>query len=225
VVHGLGTGSDTRLGWVQVVYVTCVASVIGSVWWRLARGWSGANAGERGVALAASLLLPLVAAVWTITGPLQTGWARKSGTPAALLGVEAPGSTVSGSAGSTPGRGAWALPFTSSFQGAQHQSGPDRNGSVSVTIAGTLTGSESGRLSIVLTGQPAAGGGVDLTASQVTLGPPGAPSEYRGQVSQLQGSTLVASLTGATGGALTATVVLQLGGSAGTVTGTVHVAS
>jgi hypothetical protein len=92
-----------------------------------------------------------------------------------------------------------------------------------VTIAGTLTGSESGRLAIVLTGQPADGGGVELTASQVSLGPPGAPSEYRGPVSRLQGSTVVASLSSAAGAAVAATVVLQLGGPNGTVTGTVDV--
>ena len=46
VVHGLGTGSDTRLGWVQVVYVVCVAAVVGAVWWRLARSWS-ARQGHR----------------------------------------------------------------------------------------------------------------------------------------------------------------------------------
>ena len=81
VIHGLGTGSDTRIGWVQLLYVGCVVAVILSVWWRLGRGWSAANAGERGVTLAASVLLPLAAAVWTITGPLQAGWAKKSGTP------------------------------------------------------------------------------------------------------------------------------------------------
>ncbi len=45
-------------------------------------------------------------AAWTITGPLQAGWARKSGTPTALLGVQTGASTASGSAGAhqIPGR-------------------------------------------------------------------------------------------------------------------------
>jgi sulfoxide reductase heme-binding subunit YedZ len=225
VIHGLGTGSDTKIGWVQLVYVGCVVAVILSLWWRLALGWSPANAGERGAALAASVLVPLAAAVWTITGPLQAGWARKSGTPSALLGVQARASTATGSVGTTRPPGGWTLPFTSDFQGTQHQTGPDGNGAVSVTIAGTLSGSEGGRLSIVLTGQPDGGGGVSLTGSQVTLGPPGAPSQYQGQVSRLRGTTLVADATDASGRSLTATVVLQLGGEGSAVTGTVEVAA
>lgn len=222
VVHGLGTGSDTRIGWVQLVYLVCVLAVILSIWWRLARVWSEAGAGERGAALAASVVLPVAIAAWTIAGPLQNGWARRSGTPAALLGVRTGSPAATRPAGAAPGAGGWAVPFTSRFAGTQRQTGSDGSG-VSVTIAGTLTGSESGRLVMVLTGQPAEGGGVELTASQVTLGPPGAPSEYRGQVSQLQGSTVVAALSDAAGRTLTATIVLQLDGPGGTVTGTVHV--
>ncbi len=226
VVHGLGTGSDTTLRWVQVVYLACVVAVLGSVWWRLARVWSGARASERGAALAASVVLPVAVAAWTITGPLQTGWARRSGTPTALLGARTAASAATGTAsGRTPdAKGGWTLPFSSRFQGTQHQTGPDGNGAVSVTIAGTLTGSESGRLAIVLTGQPAEGGGVDLTASRVTLGPPTAPEEYQGPVTRLQGSTVVASLSGAAGGPVSATVVLRLDGPDGAVTGTVDVA-
>jgi len=94
-----------------------------------------------------------------------------------------------------------------------------------VTIAGTLTGTEAGRLTIVLIGQPAGDGGVNLTSSQVSLGPPGAPSEYQGQVSQLQGTTLAARLTGPTGSTVTATIVLQLDDRGSRVSGTVHLAS
>ena len=223
LVHGLGTGSDTRLGWVQVVYVGCLAAVLVSIWWRLARVWSAARAGERGAALAASVVLPVAVAAWTVVGPLQTGWARRSGTPAALVRAQTATSTTTGSAAANRGGTAWALPFTSAFQGTQQQTGPDSAGAVSVTIAGSLTGSDRGHLSIVLIGRPAEGGGVELTSSQVTLGPPGAPSEYRGPVSRLDGSTLEATLTSAAGGTVTATVGLQLDPSGGPVTGTVQV--
>jgi hypothetical protein len=227
LVHGLGTGSDTRLGWVQTIYAGCLAAVLVSIWWRLARVWSAARAGERGAALAASVVLPVAVAAWTVVGPLQPGWARRSGTPAALLRAQTAtstaGSTSTGSADAVGPKTAWALPFTSGFQGTQQQTGPNGDGAVSVTIAGSLTGSDRGHLTIVLTGRPAAGGGVELTSSHVSMGPPGAPSEYRGPVSRLDGSTLAATLTSAAGGTLTATVVLQLGPSGGPVTGTVQV--
>ena len=81
VIHGLGTGSDTKLGWVQVVYVVCVVAVLLSLWWRLARGWTAPTPAERGMAVVASVVLPLALAVWTVTGPLQAGWAESPVPP------------------------------------------------------------------------------------------------------------------------------------------------
>jgi hypothetical protein len=224
VIHSLGTGSDTKIGWVQVIYVVCVAAVLVSLWWRLARGWTLANASQRGVAVVASIALPVVAGVWAATGPLQTGWARKSGTPVALLGSRSATSSQSGHGGTTTPPATWVIPFTAAFHGTQQQTGPDGNGVVTVTIAGAFTGRTSGHLTIVLTGQPATGGGVELTGSRVSLGPDSAPSQYQGQVTRLNGSTLVATLTDTAGRTLRATVALRL--DAGSqVTGTVEVAA
>jgi predicted ferric reductase len=41
VAHGLGMGTDSSAGWVQVLYAVCVAAVVGAVGWRLAVTWSG----------------------------------------------------------------------------------------------------------------------------------------------------------------------------------------
>jgi hypothetical protein len=229
-VHGLGTGSDTKLGWVLVINGACAAAVLAALWWRLASGWSIANATRRGAAVLASVALPVVVAVWTVTGPLRPGWAKKAGTPTALLGSPAAsaGPATPSGAGSATGTGAAAgilvVPFTANFQGSQQQSGPDANGQVSVTISGTTGGAQSGRLTIVLVGQPA-GGGVTLTSSQVTLGTAAAPTQYRGSVTQLSGSTVVARLTGTNGKVVTATAQLQISASTSAVAGTVTVAS
>ncbi|HEY3810787.1 MAG TPA: ferric reductase-like transmembrane domain-containing protein, partial [Acidimicrobiales bacterium] len=196
VVHGLGTGSDTKLGWVLFINLACITAVLAALWWRLASGWSITNAPRRGAAVLASIALPVAVAAWTVTGPLRPGWARRAGTPTALLGSPAAGAASSAASSSgTSGRartnGALTVPFTGTFQGSQQQSGPDANGLVSVTISGTVTGAQSGRLTMVLTGQPS-GGGVTLTSSQVTLGSTTIPSQYRGHITQLSGSTLVA---------------------------------
>ena len=84
VVHGLGTGSDTRLGWVLVLYVACIAAVILAVWWRLAVGWRD-NVGVRLGALGATVVAPIVLVVWLGSGPLAAGWSRRAGTPASIL--------------------------------------------------------------------------------------------------------------------------------------------
>jgi hypothetical protein len=228
VVHGLGTGSDTRLGWVLFINAICVAAVMAALWWRLARGWSVTNATRRGAAMLASIALPVAVVAWTATGPLRPGWARRAGTPTQLIASSA----SSAASSSTPASGATSsaprsatgmtVPFTSGFAGHQHQSGPDANGLVSVTISGQMLGSQTGLLTITLTGAPVDGGGVELTGSQVTLGPTAAPKEYQGHVTQLSGATLVADLTSASGAHLTVTIALRLVPGESTVSGTVQ---
>jgi len=229
VVHGLGTGTDTKLVWVLALNATCTAAVVAALWWRLVRGWSTANPAGRGAALFASVALPIAVAVWTVAGPLGTGWARRAGTPTALLASNsAAGVGAAAKAtgqGGPPAVGQLALPLDASFHGTQQESGPNNDGLVSVTIAGTFSGAQRGEITIVLTGQPTSAGGVQLRSSHVALGSVAAPDEFQGEVTQLDGSTLLATLTTAgTGATYTATSSLHLtGGSA--LTGSVQVAA
>jgi predicted ferric reductase len=81
VLHGLGTGSDTRTRWVLVVTLLCVAAVAGLTGWRLADGWP-AHPKVR-VAGAIALVAVLVAGgAWLTTGPLRPGWSLHAGLPA-----------------------------------------------------------------------------------------------------------------------------------------------
>jgi hypothetical protein len=225
-VHGLGTGSDTRLGWVLLINALCVGAVLAALWWRLARGWSVANARRRGAAVLVSIALPVAAVAWTATGPLRPGWARRAGTPVALIATGAtpatPGTPGTPATPATSARATLVVPFSARFVGSQHQSGPDSSGLVSVTISGNLVGKQSGVLTVILTGQPADNGGIELAGSRVAIGPTGAPNEYQGHVTQLSGSSLVASLVSAGGTSLTARVDLQLSRSQNSVTGTVQ---
>jgi hypothetical protein len=192
VVHGLGTGSDTKLGWVLFINVVCIAAVLAALWWRLAWGWSAANAARRGVAIAGSVALPMAMGAWAVAGPLQAGWARRAGTPASLLGARAPtASTLAPSA--TPGASGLSLPIHTSFEGYQRSSGPD-----SMTIDATFGGDQSGRLTVVLQG-----------GGQATLGTTSDPTIYAGPVTLLEGNTVEAALRGPGGQAVILTVTVQ----------------
>ena len=83
LVHGLGTGSDTSLGWVLVLSLGCLAVAALAVWWRLwkTRSATPAHPGARAVAVVASVVVPLAVVVWLFAGPLQPGWAVRAGTP------------------------------------------------------------------------------------------------------------------------------------------------
>jgi methionine sulfoxide reductase heme-binding subunit len=84
VVHGIGTGTDTKAVWALLLVTGCVVVVIGTLVWRLAVAgpriavlrWTGMAAGVAGTG---------VLVVWMASGPLQPGWAKAAGTPADLL--------------------------------------------------------------------------------------------------------------------------------------------
>jgi hypothetical protein len=227
LVHGLGTGSDSKLGWVEVLNVVCTVAILGALWWRLARGWSLHNALGRGMALGGSFLLSVAVVAWAATGPLKAGWAHRAGTPASLLGSSSASVSNPVSSPGTAGPTAPVLhvPFSATFAGTQAETGPTSDGLVSVTIRGNFNGSQTGTLSVVLTGQPSNSGGVSLTGSQVDLGPASQPKLYEGHITQLQGSSLVASLSDAAGSTLVATIRLNLSQGSSQVSGSLQVQS
>jgi sulfoxide reductase heme-binding subunit YedZ len=100
VLHGLGTGTDTPVRWVLALTVLCVLAVAGAAGWRLRSGWP-AHPLLR-LAGAVAVVLSLVAGgAWLSAGPLQPGWARRSGTPPSLLsnGAGQPAAATRRSAG------------------------------------------------------------------------------------------------------------------------------
>jgi sulfoxide reductase heme-binding subunit YedZ len=81
LLHGLGTGSDIRLGWMLWLSIGCAALAAAAVIGRAAAAVPAAATATAGLAVAG-----LALAVWLPSGPLAKGWARASGTPKSLLG-------------------------------------------------------------------------------------------------------------------------------------------
>jgi sulfoxide reductase heme-binding subunit YedZ len=96
LVHGLGTGSDTKMTWALLLNAVCVGAVLLALGRRLAIGTPQSEP-IRLVSLASTSLAALALLVWMINGPLKPGWARAAGTPAGLLTrVTSSGATVAG---------------------------------------------------------------------------------------------------------------------------------
>ncbi|HYZ82182.1 MAG TPA: ferric reductase-like transmembrane domain-containing protein, partial [Solirubrobacteraceae bacterium] len=84
VVHGFGTGSDVHQTWLVGITAACVVAVLLAVVARVVIGWPEnlrIRVGALGVAGAFALGL----LVWLPGGPMGKGWARRAGTPTALL--------------------------------------------------------------------------------------------------------------------------------------------
>jgi predicted ferric reductase len=84
LLHGLGTGSDVKSGWLLVLSVLCTLAVIAAVLVRVFSGWP-ADIVRRRAALAATGAFSLFLLAWLPVGPLGSDWARRSGTPSSLL--------------------------------------------------------------------------------------------------------------------------------------------
>jgi len=210
LVHGLGTGTDGAARWVLAVTAGCAFAVIAAGAWRLTAGWP-AHAAARTGAAAAAVLIALVTVAWAWNGPLRPGWARRAGTPAALLARSAgngtplsPGSASGGTGnpltiGPTAAGGTRTLPsvpFQAQVAGSVTFTPGPGSGDRTVTLA--MTSGSTLRLRIAISG-PAVSGGVQMTASQVSFGPAAAPDSYTGHVTYLAGSVLQAVVTGAGG--------------------------
>lgn len=225
LLHGLGTGSDVRSGWMLVVIGGSVIVMIVAVVSRVTSGWPD-HAGGRLTALIASALVPLGLLVWLPSGPLAAGWARKAGTPASLLRVAATTAASSSSSNSAAASSsavrAAVRAFTARASGTISQ-GQLGNGLASVDISLSLAGQRLSTLKIHLEGEPLDGGGIQMTASSVALGSRSTPSQYRGTVTSLSGTDIAAQVSDGNGNRLTVNARLALNPDAGSATGTVGV--
>ena len=84
VIHGLGTGTDTKSVWALGLVAVCVSAVIAALVWRLAHAGPRFTA-FRLLGIAGSVVSLGALIVWMAAGPLQHGWAKAAGTPADLL--------------------------------------------------------------------------------------------------------------------------------------------
>ena len=96
LLHGLGTGSDASSTWLLALSLACLLAVLAAVVVRVADGWPE-HLARRGAALGGAGVFSLFLAIWLPSGPLGSEWARRSGTPPALLHHSAASSGSHGS--------------------------------------------------------------------------------------------------------------------------------
>ena len=204
LVHGLGTGTDGAARWVLAVTAACALAVAAAGVWRLAAGWparAGLRAGGRGRRPSPSRSPSRAGRGRDRCSP---GWARRAGTPSGLLARSAgnatavspgsPGGTSGGSAVQSGSAAFPAVPFQAPLTGTVTSAPGAVAGNSTVTLA--MADGNAVRLKIVISG-PAVQGGVEMTASSVTVGPASAPARYTGHVVVLDGSVMQATVSGA----------------------------
>jgi hypothetical protein len=220
LLHGLGTGSDTRERWAVFVNLGCLAAVVVAIWLRV--GWTRtASAGRRTLAVLGSATIAVGVVAWMVSEPMRPGWARKAGTPSALLAASSSTQTVPATSGAVKSELARIpIPFSATLSGTIRQTSPAA-GQATVTIAAQLSSMPDVRLRVVIDGTPLANGGVSMDHGTVRLGLAGAPNLYRGQVASLNGTDISASLRAANGTTVALTANFSVDGTTNHVGGTV----
>jgi hypothetical protein len=212
LVHGLGTGTDTRTHWMLVLAAGCVAIMLAAVMLRVSAGWPQ-HMVARLSAVGAAALIPLGLVAWLPSGPLAAGWAKQAGTPASLLAA-------------TPlksGQGARPSSFSAPTVGRVTQVRL-ASGLTLVDVRLAVPGHALGKLDIRIEGIPVGTGGVQMTGSRVTLGPSSNPDRYAGRITGLEGTNIAATVADGAGSTLSLVARLQIAPGPGTATGTVTVA-
>jgi hypothetical protein len=213
LVHGLGTGSDARFGWMVALAAACITAVAAAVTLRALHD----GLRPRPLALlAAAAALTLALGYWYEGGPARKGWAARSGTPPSLL------LTAGVRSAATPVAPSLPTHFSSHLSGSLRQSSPDQAGFVTVMIDATLRGKVGGEVRVALKGAPTAGGGVAMSASGVAFEGASAPVVYEGRIVALEGTEIVAVLEAPGHGALRLTLRLEIDQRTGHVRGSVH---
>lgn len=220
LIHGLGSGSDTRTSWMLALTGACVIVVIVAVVARVSAGWPE-HPGARATAVVASALAPIGLIVWLPSGPLAAGWAKRAGTPHSLLVAASTGRSAPATKGARRSGGSTThvASFTAHVSGTVRQGRTD-DGLEFVHISLRIASQPLSSLRIRIDGHPAAGGGVAMTSSALALGPSSNPDLYRGRVSSLAGTNIEGSLSDSGGSAITLVARLQIDPASGVAAGT-----
>ena len=206
VLHGLGTGSDTRTGLVLVFTAACVVSVLVAAGLRVGAGLAyAAGCGARSVSRRWRSPRCCSSSGWCRVRSPMGGPARPGHPPASsprCRARPAPGTAGAAAAASSSGgktaptqTGAFpAAGFDATAQGTLREGAAGSKGQVVLSLTGTLSNGATGRVDVELTGTPLSDGGVSMSSGTVTLSD-GANS-YRGAVVGLGASQVLADMPG-----------------------------
>lgn len=84
LLHSLGTGSDARTSWLELLALVSIGTVALAAGWRVLVA-DLVKPSTRLAAGVAVVAVPLALIGWYRSGPLRPGWASRAGTPVQLL--------------------------------------------------------------------------------------------------------------------------------------------
>jgi hypothetical protein len=217
LVHGLGSGSDARYGWMAAIAFGSLALVVIAIAVRLFR------AGRPDLQLvsgAAVVALMIVIGSWYGMGPSKRGWAARAGTPSRLL--KRTGTAATSRLASATVARRLTSDFTGSLVGRMSSSGPNEVGDAAIAIAAAVRGHEPGVMRLTVWGTALEGGGLRMSDSSVSFADERSGVVYSGRIVGLNGALVDADVSSPSGTTLRLAMNLRLDSGAGTVGGSIR---
>jgi hypothetical protein len=174
LVHGLGTGSDTKTLWGMAIYAGSAVLVGGLLIQRLLTPIGKTGRTYPRVATLSALLLAGMG-IWSLVGPLRPGWN-------AIAGGGQTGKTAAATA--SPNAAGFSLPLRANLSGTLVQQGLNANGTVTLHVVASLSGGQ-GDLTADLQGIPVGNSVVQITNTTLTLTPSSGQPAYQATTSNL----------------------------------------
>ena len=216
LLHSVGSGTDTRLTWVFAFELGCVGLVATTVIFRVARA-TRPRVAVRGLLMAAVAATPMAVLAWSAAGPLQSGWARRAGTPTTALASGTPASTGAAGQASLP------APFTARFVGSATSS-TGGNGET-ITISGQVQGGVGGQLLVALSASQLPDGALAVDQGAVTYRPATGSLVYTGKVVSVGPGSLILRLASRAGSSEPAELTISGPVPASSVSGVLYFGS
>jgi hypothetical protein len=217
ILHSLGTGSDAKQPWLLILTLLCLVPLVAAVGWRIASGWPRQEQ-LRVIAGFGVVVSPILLLVWFIGGPLASNWAARSGTPTQLLAAVRPVTIAPSSSASS----SFHFPLVERVNGTLGQSELSGAGLAEVDLKMNMSGRDHGSVDVRLIGEPLEGGGIAMTESAVSLGPPIQPRLFGGKIVSLNGTKIRASVADAKGRSVQLMLDLSIDPAHETVSGTLR---
>ncbi len=211
IVHGLGTGSDSRFLLGKVFYLVVGAAFLITAWIRILDK-TEAGSSKRILFGALAVIAPLSVVGFSVIGPFKTNWAKRAN--AGISGVFSQ-STVTTPIALTKNLNALSsvsIPsnFTSNWSGSITESAQNSQGELALRLMGPLGSLKGYDLVVTLVGVPA-DQGLSMSSSIVEVVSKSGNVAYNGQVTSLNNGAIGFSIKDNSGQSVTLSASVNAG--------------
>ena len=213
IVHGLGTGSDSRFLLGKAFYLVVGAAFLITAWIRIVDRTQAGSA-KRNLSMAVAVVAPLSIVGFSILGPFNSNWAKRANAGISGVFSQSPATTPLALTKNVTPPSSITIPanFTSNWSGNITESAQNSQGELGLRLMGPLSSLKGYKLVVTLMGVPA-DQGLSMSSSIVEIVSNSGVVAYNGQVTSLNNGAIGFSIKDSAGHSVTLSASVNAGQS------------